>query len=85
MSIFSRDFICSSLKDGFSSTSISSKSNILSLADIPFIATWNSEPKSLIGKKNSALKSIIINNPPGVIIPLLNWLIAINIPTADPP
>ena len=53
-----------------SSSCISSSSNILSLAAIPFIAIWKNEPSSLNGRKNSAARKTIITAPAASILPV---------------
>ena len=69
----------------FLSSGISSISNILSLADIPFIAMWKNEPKSLKGIKNSAESIIIVNVPARLMFPFIYSSIDIITPKAAPP
>ena len=69
----------------FSPSSVSRSSNILSEADIPFIAIWKYEPSILRGRKNSDASRITVSMPARLISPLRKYPIPTNMPTAAPP
>ena len=57
----------------------------LSLAAIPFIATWKKLPSFRIGMKKSADSKIIAKQPMKPMLPLLKAFAASTTPSAAPP